>query len=127
MRLNEENDTLDFKPQPYLVENDGNLKSTGKVYSTKLWTSAWIGPMPYNYYKFRIGVNESSAYDWALDSSWAQMTNTSASAPLAYYGSKWQNISDAYYLHIYLKVPPDEPPGVKLSTTTITCEQNETI
>jgi len=129
------NDTLDNHPPPYSFENDGNLKSKGKVYSSTLWVRpkiVWDGPsytlipMPNELYQCMIGVNESGSYDWALDSSWVNMTNTSQSALEAFYGFKWQNVSDAVNLHIRLESPVDEPPGVKYSTTYIECEQNET-
>jgi hypothetical protein len=119
------NDTLDNHPPPYVIMNDGNLKSRGKVYSTKLWESPSIPPIPNKYYQYRIGINESGAYDWALDSAWYNMTNTSGSALEAYYGFKWENVSDALNVHIRLESPTDEPPGVKYSTTYVTVEQNE--
>ncbi|MBI5880646.1 hypothetical protein HZB90_00785 [archaeon] len=55
------------------------------------------------------------------------MTDVSASAPEAYYGWKWENVSDSFKMHIRLEVPTDEPAGVKFSTTYVTCEQNESI
>ncbi|MBW2972068.1 right-handed parallel beta-helix repeat-containing protein, partial [Candidatus Woesearchaeota archaeon] len=120
------NDTLDNHPPPYGFENDGNLQAKGKVYSTNLWESNTKSEMPSIYYQYMMGVNESGAYDWALDSSWVNMTNTTGSALLAFYGFKWQNVSDANNLHIRLESPTDEPPGIKYSTTYIECEQNET-
>jgi hypothetical protein len=120
------NDTLDNYPPPYTAMNDGNLKSKGKVYSTNLWESTSITPMPNKYYAYMIGVNEPGAYDWALDSAWYNMTNSSSSALEAYYGAKWENVSDLFNAHIRLESPTDEPPGIKYSTTYVTCEQNET-
>jgi hypothetical protein len=120
------NDTLDNHPPPYLLENNGNLRSRGEIYSTSLWTSPTYRQMPSKYYQFMIGVDEASSYDWALDSAWVNMTNVSASAPESYYGWKWENVSDSFKLHIRLEVPTDEPAGVKYSTTYVTCEQNET-
>jgi parallel beta-helix repeat protein len=121
------NDTLDNHPPPYTVENDGNLKSKGEIYSTSLWTSPTYRQMPSKYYQFMVGVDEPASYDWALDSAWVNMTNVSASAPESYYGWKWENVSDSFKMHIRLEVPTDEPAGVKFSTTYVTCEQNESI
>jgi parallel beta-helix repeat protein len=121
------NDTLDNHPPPYVVENDGNLNSSGEVYSTSLWESNTYRAMPSKYYQFMIGINESGSYEWALDSAWVNMTNVSADAPLSLYGFKWANSSDAFNLHINLTSPTDEPPGYKYSTTYVTCIQNETV
>ena len=126
MTLREENDTLNYHPPPYVSENNGNLKSRGIVHSENLWESTTYAPMPHEYYKYQLAENESSSYDWALTGSWIQMTNNSGDAQEAFYGFKWENVSDAFNLHIYIKVPGDEPPGAKYSTTYIVCEQNET-
>jgi hypothetical protein len=120
------NDTLDNHPPPYSIENDGNLKAKGKLYSTQLWTSPSIPTMPHKYYQFMVGENESSSYDWALDSSWVNMSDSLGSAPLAFHGLKWVNVSDIFNLHIRLESPTDEPAGLKYSTSYIECEQNET-
>jgi parallel beta-helix repeat protein len=119
------NDTLDNHPPPYVSENNGNLKLSGKVYSDGLWTSDQAIFGPNKFYQFMLGAKESGSYEWALDSGWENMTFTLPSAKLAYYGFKWQNVSDAYNLHIRLEVPDDEPAGTKYSTTAIWCEQNE--
>jgi len=117
---------MDNNPLPYVIGNDGNLKLRCKTYSTKLWYSVSIPPMPNKYYQYRIAPNKTSSYDWALDSYWANMTESYTEAPEAVYGFKWQNVSDAFDLHIRLEAPTDEPPGAKYSTTYVTCEQNET-
>lgn len=119
------NDTLDNYPPPYLSENNGNLKSKGKVYSTNLWTSVSIIPMPHKYYQYMIGVDKSGSYEWALDSGWENMTSTEPTAKLAYYGFKWENSSDTFKVHIRLETPTDQPSGVLYSTTYVQSEQNE--
>jgi parallel beta-helix repeat protein len=120
------NDTLDNHPPPYIIENLGNLKTKGKSHSTNLWESPTKALMPHKHYQYEHGVNESGSFEWALVAGWENMTNTSGTALEGFYGFKWENVSDAQYLHLRLEVPTDEPPGVKYSTTYITCEQNET-
>jgi hypothetical protein len=119
------NDTLDNHPPPYVVENDGTLIANGTIYSTTLWESVSIVPMPHKYYQFMLEENESGSYEWALNTSWVNMTNVSADAPLSFYGFDWNTSHNALNLHINLESPTDEPPGVKYSTTYVTCEQNE--
>ncbi len=127
MNLRETNDTLNFHPEPYFIVNDGNLEAKGKVYSTNLWESpTWESEMPNEYYQFRVGENETGSYSWALDSAWVDMTNLSYSATEALYGYRWENVSDAFNLHIKITVPDAEPAGAKYSTTYVICEQNET-
>jgi parallel beta-helix repeat protein len=119
------NDTIDNHPPPYISENNGNLKLSGKIYSDSLWTSRSIPTGPSKFYQFMLAAKEPGSYDWALDSGWENMTFTLPSAKLAYYGFKWENATDEYNLHIRLEVPDDEPAGTKYSTTAIWCEQNE--
>jgi parallel beta-helix repeat protein len=120
------NDTLDSHPEAYVTDNDGNLKIRGKAHSTKLWTTPSIIAMPHRYYQYMIGVGETGSYEWALDSFWVNMTNSSSSAAISFHGFKWENATDSMKLHIRLEAPDDEPAGAKYSTTTVTCEQNET-
>ncbi|MFC1741850.1 right-handed parallel beta-helix repeat-containing protein [Nanoarchaeota archaeon] len=120
------NDTLDNHPPPYVIENTGNLRSKGKIYSTPLWVDNSKPPMPHRYYQFMIGVLEPGSYDWALDSAWVNMTNSSTSPIESYHGLRWENASDSLNLHLNLEVPTDEGAGGKYSTTYVMCEQNET-
>ena len=135
MSLNQVKDTTTDNPAPYTIENDGNLQSNVTVWSTDLWESASIGlyplpggkpGVPNEYFQFMMDDNDPDPWIWALNQSWVNMTNTSATAILAAYGSRWQNTSDKYEVEIRLHVPDDEPPGSKDTTTTITCQQNET-
>lgn len=109
------NDTVDDSPEPFKLQNDGNVKINVSVTSTDLWKSL---TNPNQYYQFKIRENESNSYNKTYSfENWTQFLsygiNTTAIIDFNY-----QDENDRADFDIYVKVPPSEQPGNKNATIT---------
>lgn len=118
------NDTTDNSPNPFVIENDGNVKVNVSVGASSLWTSI---ANPSSYYKFKIDnkTNELNSFNWPLSlTSWTNMPIT-ASAIRGITELKYQDANDSAEIDVYVEVPPNEQPGTRNSTVTLTATRGE--
>ncbi|MGC9032073.1 MAG: hypothetical protein ACP5H9_01540, partial [Candidatus Woesearchaeota archaeon] len=108
---NQENDTTDDNPEPFVVRNYGNYEVNISINATPLWQSVGLGT---EYFKFKAGIYqgvlsfdyESSQVDWAYFAQEPQ----SIIRNLNY---KFGNNSAR--IDIYVKVPAQEGAGYRSS------------
>jgi len=116
------NDTVDNDPQPFLIENTGNVKVNISVNATQLWQAlgAELGTV---YYQFKANhsLNEPDSFDWQLSQTTWLPFNTSLTLAVAYLN--WSDSADEAALDIYVEAKNDEPPGSKNSTVTFFVEE----
>jgi len=113
--LNSIDNTTDNSPNPFLLENNGNVKLNITVYaSTPLWSSVPLGT---DYFRFKAGNStEPSAFDWSKSlTSWTPMT-VGQQKVISYLN---YTDSDSAEIEIYIQVPPGEPSGAKSSTIIV--------
>jgi parallel beta-helix repeat protein len=121
MLLNEENDTEDNAPPPLLIQNDGNVIADIIVTGTDLWQTK---PNPSSYYQYKAGINESNSFNETISTmTWTNMSSTNAFVDIA--DLKYVDDSDTAEIELKIKVPPDEPAGLRNSTITITAQSAE--
>ncbi|MBW2968562.1 hypothetical protein KY314_00380, partial [Candidatus Woesearchaeota archaeon] len=110
------NDTSDDDPNPLVMENLGNLGANVTITGTQLFT---LGGFPSEYYKFKIGINETDSFDTTESTmNYINMTSTSSNIDTA--RLDWHNLNDTAELDINVTVPATEPTGTKQSIITIT-------
>ena|GEM_PF-4430360 len=114
----QEKDTLTNDPEPFVIENNGNVKLNISLNATDLHEQA---PNPSEYYQYEIAENESGSYESAL-TSW---TNFELNPLTSLFGFKYLDESDSAKIHLKIKVPSGEYAGNKTSIITMTATLDE--
>jgi hypothetical protein len=118
MQLNDTDNTTDNVPQPFEIENNGNVKLNISVYAqVPLWLSE---PLNTSYFMFKAGnTTEANAFDWAESLRyWTPMSDVS-NLTIAYLN---YTANDTAEIDIYVKVPQNEPTGSKQSVVIMEAE-----
>ena len=113
-----EADTSEDSPAPFIVENRGNAISNVSLQSTSLWVS---NTTESDYYKFKVGnvTGFEGAFNWLSSIvSWMQMPITGGVTGIAQLNNS--QTKNKARVDVYIKVPPNEPPGFKNSTVIFT-------
>jgi hypothetical protein len=111
------NDTTSGVPQPFVIENDGNVLLNITIKAANLWNTI---ANPNQYYKFKAREAEGGSFD--LGNSVTSFTNMSSSTTpvMCVSALKYSDATDSANVDIYVKVPPDEPIGARSSTVSFT-------
>jgi len=117
--IGEENDTTNDNPAPLIIENVGNVFVNLTINSTALWSDTIAAPMNSTYYKFKAAnvTTEPGSFIGATSQvSWKNMTLalTNLIKELSYL-----DVNDSAEIDIYIKAPPNELAGDKISTITV--------
>jgi len=121
MSLGDINDTTNNNPVPLRIRNDGNVFVNLTLNSTALWSST-LADLGTDYYQFRADnvSTEKGAFDWSSSTtSWANMLSSQISIIKEL---NYNNSIDEAEIELRVKVPLDEPPGLKTSTITVETE-----
>ncbi len=124
MTLGEINDTEDGSPQPFVIQNDGNVPVNVTINATGLWSGTGATGTS-AYYQFKSAENESGSVPnptTDLVNSWTDMPINVAAVKVVD-RLNYTDTADAVNIHIRLTVPADEPAGDKSSTVTLTVSQ----
>ncbi|MBA3064233.1 hypothetical protein FP803_02235 [Candidatus Woesearchaeota archaeon] len=118
----EVNDTVNNHPDPFILENDGNIAANVSVNSTSLWKSA-SAPLNSSYYQFKAdNSTEANSFNWLnSQTTWSNMSNIYKSiiAMLNHTDS-----NDLAEIDIRVEVISDEPPGSKSAILTFKAEES---
>jgi hypothetical protein len=112
MGINMSDNTSDSTPEPFLIENDGNVKVNISLHAVNsLWLSQ---PLNTTYFQFMAGNStETDAFDWSLSQTiYTPVDNLTK--PVIAYLNYTQN--DSARIEIAVKVPESEPQGTKSAT-----------
>ena len=110
--LGQEDDTTDDSPQPFIIENDGNIEVDINAYGeNSLWTMASLGS---NYFMFKAdNSSELNSFNYSGSiTSWVAVPNQSNQV-LLIRQLDWHDTSDTAEIDVYVRSPVDEPPGPK--------------
>ena len=125
--VNQTNDTIDYSPSPFILQNDGTIAVNVTIGATDLWTGSGAGN-PSQYYQFNTTRNEtlavpSEAYDFnctaGVNGPFCNMA-TAGSPTKVVSRLNFTSSSDAVLVQINITVPTDESAGAKSSTVTFT-------
>jgi hypothetical protein len=116
--LNEVKNTT-TEASPLVIENSGNLKLNISVNATNLWQ---YFPNPSKYYQYMIGVNETGAFESALNDSWYNFSNQ---AVISIAGLNYADTNDTARVDVQIEAPEGEGAGKKTSMITFWCEEDE--
>jgi len=119
----EVNDTTNNYPNPFIIENDGNVDANVSVNSTPLWTSLFA-PLNTSYYQFKIDNSsaEENSFDWINSQTiWANMSNIYKSIIGTLNRTDSNDIAE---VDIRVEVISDEPPGSKSATLIFEAEES---
>jgi hypothetical protein len=124
MSLGEINDTTDDDPEPFILQNDGNVLAdvVNVTTNASLWQSN-IGALGTQYFQIKAGnsTDESESFNWtASTTDWANVTDTNQSI---IHGLNYSDTKDEVELEVRLEVPGDEPPGSKTGYVIFWWEQ----
>ena len=122
--LDQEEDTSDNSPSPFIFENTGNIKAnlTG-VNSSGVWSSVGLDN---SYYQFKArNSSEDNSFNWSASlTTWFNMTDGEIGRIVI--GSlDYHTSSNEAYMDIHLRVPPSEPPGSKTDVISFVWESAE--
>jgi hypothetical protein len=119
--LNQEKDTTTNTPTPFILQNDGNV--IADLVNVSAQQSLWVSrPLNTEYFQMKARVsNESGSFNSSSVTNWVYVTNTNQSM---IWGLNYSNTNDSAYLDLYIKVPGDEPPGIKSSSIIFSWEQS---
>ncbi|MEM2121732.1 MAG: fibronectin type III domain-containing protein, partial [Candidatus Woesearchaeota archaeon] len=108
---NQENDTTDDVPEPFVVRNYGNYEVNISVNATPLWQSVSLGT---EYFKFKAGIYQGVlSFDYEnSQTDWAYFTQEPQSI-IKRLNYKYGNNSAR--IDIYIKVPAQEGAGYRSS------------
>lgn len=123
MAVNENNDTTDYNPYPFVVQNDGSVDVNVTINATALWNGTGATTTS-SYYQFNSSENETgSVFSTAADLvAFTNMTIDGAAVKCVN-RLKIDTGNDAANVNINVTVPSDEPAGAKSSTVTFTAVQ----
>ena len=125
--VNQTNDTIDYSPSPFILQNDGTTTVNVTIGATDLWTGTGA-QNPSQYYQFNTTRNEtlavpSEAYDFnctaGVNGPFCNMA-TAGSPTKVVSRLNFTSSSDAVLVQINITVPTDESAGAKSSTVTFT-------
>jgi len=116
--------TLNFDPWPFTVQNDGSVKLNLTISATDLWdTSA----APSSDYRFFANITGEGAPGYCFDGNATSSNITLANMPDSTGGLlgllESNNGCDSAEIEIEITAPADEPAGNKESTITVTASQ----
>ena len=125
MIKNEENDTTDDNPLPFVIENDGNDFVNVTVNATNLWNTVLN---PSTYYQYSVNnTPELYSFNWTLSkTSWTFVPDI-LTLERAVVHLNWSNETDSAEVDIYVKAPIDEGAGTKSSLITFTASRSGAI
>ncbi|MCD6589673.1 hypothetical protein J7K74_00605, partial [Candidatus Woesearchaeota archaeon] len=115
--IGQEDDTTDDSPQPFVIENDGNIEININAYGEDpLWDMASLGS---NYFMFKAdNSSELNSFNYSGSiTSWVAVPNQSSQV-LLIKQLDWHDTSDTAEIDVYVKSPLDEPPGSKNANIT---------
>jgi hypothetical protein len=118
MNINGMDNTTDFDPYPFRIENKGNVLTTVNLsYATNLFSAG--GNMPNEYYQIR--VNKTSGYEGAFNETgsqmlWAEIPQVNHTL---FNMLNYSTGNDRGDIHLYVKVPNDQPAGPRSSILTL--------
>lgn len=121
MNTNDNNDTTDDNPAPFILRNDGNLNVNISINATPLWEQDG-----YNITNESYRVKCGNTTEWNCTPA---SINTFTNLPidqnpiLIIHNLTYQNIMDEAEVEVNVTVPPAEPDGNKGSTVTFTATQ----
>jgi hypothetical protein len=119
MIVGESNDTIDGKPLPFRIRNDGNVKVNITVSSTDLWSSDLN---PTSNYQFAANItSQGLTYNNAC--SLTSFTNAPSVATLFLCFLDFVDSTDEAELEVNVTVPASELDGNKNSTVTFIASQ----
>ncbi|RMD66436.1 hypothetical protein D6817_04130, partial [Candidatus Pacearchaeota archaeon] len=124
MQPGDVNDTTDNSPQPFVLENQGNVFVNVTINASDIWQTA---SNPTQYYQFKADnyTAENNSFDPACSVlSFTNMPNTS-SPTLAICLFNYTDASDMAEVDVRVEVPPTEPPGARSSQVIFTGELAE--
>ena len=114
---NENKNTTNDNPPPFLLQNDGNAILNISLNATDLWTSI-TGSSIYFEYKIDNKSGEEGSFNWQQSTTnFDQMPNTTQ---IAIVGFNWSDSTDSAEIDLNITVPPDEVGGDKESTVYFT-------
>ncbi|HIH10928.1 TPA: hypothetical protein HA241_01960 [Candidatus Woesearchaeota archaeon] len=114
--LDSEHSTDDNDPDPFLLENGGNIFFNISVTGTRYFTAVGF---PSFYYQFKARENESGSFNTTLSAmNWLNMTNSSSTVHVALVD--WHDVNDNAAIDLNVSVPDNESQGQKTSTITFT-------
>ncbi len=117
------NDTTDDNPEPFIINNDGNVISNISINSSAIWDTQ---PTNSTYYQFKANnvTGEVGAFNWLNSiTSWFNMpisANVVAIDKLNYTTG-----NNSAKVDIRLEVPANEAPGVKTALTVFSAKLAE--
>ncbi len=122
LAISQSDDTTDSSPEPFQIQNDGNVRVNVSVLSTSIWQSS-LGQLGTSYFRFKANrTSESPSFSWSTSAtSWLNM---SGSAQLAIAYLNYSDASDLGAVDLFVKVPADEPPGQRQATITFNAKQS---
>jgi hypothetical protein len=116
--LNQEDDTTDNDPSPFIIENKGNVNVNVSVYAQDdLWLKQ---PLNTTYFQFKADnvSGGNSSFSWSESiTEWENVNGTtSGSAIAAIMVFNYTTGYDQVEVDVRVRVPSDEPSGTKTST-----------
>ncbi|MCX6711872.1 MAG: hypothetical protein NT139_02455, partial [Candidatus Woesearchaeota archaeon] len=114
LQIGVSNDTTVDKPEPFVIQNDGNVNVNVSVYALdSLWNSAALDTL---YFQFKVNnfTSENNSFTWGL----LEWTNVSNSAVLSIGNLSYIDNNDSARVDIKVIPPYGELPGDKSSTLT---------
>ena len=130
--IKQTNDTIDFNPPPFVLENSGNVQVNVTIGATDLWTGTGA-QNPSVFYTYNTTRNEtlavpSEAYDFNTTGAVSNGTFTpmwtTGGASKVVNRLNFTDVSDAINVQINITASNDEPQGSKTSTVTFTASQS---
>ncbi len=117
MALHEANSTEDNNPMPFLIENSGNIPVNLTINASALFTTE---SHPSDYYRFKIGVNESNSFNQtASNMTWVQMPSAAGSPSVRQLNYYSYYLNSTCEIDLNITVPPHETPGAKTSSVLV--------
>jgi len=112
---NEENDTTDDSPQPFIVRNNGNYEVNISVNASQLWNSVGLGT---EYYRFKVGIyNGITSFDY--DNSQTTWENFTSQPKEVIRNLNYKSSNNTAEIEIYVKVPNNEGAGSRSSVVEV--------
>jgi hypothetical protein len=106
--------TSDDSPQPFLIENNGNVLVNITVTGDKFFQS---GTYPGENFQFKIRENETGAFLIGQSTmTYTDMTNVSSASDIA--DLNWSGSNNDARIDLLVRVPGDEPAGTRNNTIT---------
>jgi len=118
----ESNDTTNNQPNPFIIENNGNIEANISVNSTSLWKSK-SALLNTSYFQFKTGNSiETNSFDWVnSQTAWSNMSNIYKSIINTL---NHTNSNDVAEIDIRVEVVSDEPAGSKSASLTFYAEES---